>query len=113
MRDPNFSRVERILYDYRTYDQAIKNLNEGLRCCVDGSITLAIQTKIEEKKRNKSNIQEIIPLFTRDELIIWEERYLRGLDVDVIYDNHCWSRSTYHRIRKRLVVKVMKCLGYL
>lgn len=141
--EDNFRRIEKLLYDYKTYALAIKNLRDDIDSlhmptCISnysddpishtvGNVSNStmnhalrrvdsvkldnMKKRLAEKLVNYDRITAIVSLFNDDELIIWERRYMKDQDVAVIYDSVGWSKTTYFRIRKNLVDKVMKCLG--
>ena len=143
-KDDNFRRIEKLLYEFKTYTLAIKNLkyeidthcmptcitnysedpvsftvgdpsdstgNHALRRVKDSEYLDELKARLKDKERNQERILEVIALFNPDERIIWERRYMKDEDVAVIYDSVGWSKTTYFRIRKSLVIKVRKCLG--
>lgn len=144
-KDYAFKMVEKMLYEYKTYEIAIRNLRTNIDMlhvpnCISNyssdpvSYTVGntgdstanhgmkrahsaeleqYKYRLLEKERLKRQIDEAVTLFDADELIIWTQRYIKGQSVVAIQMHHCYSKSTYFRIRKNLVLKVMRCLGEL
>jgi len=143
VKDDNFRRIEKLLYEFKTYPLAIKNLKEdinlhGMPSCItkysddpvsftvgdpsDSTFNHAVKrveseelalmrTRLADKLRSYMRVLEAVDLFNAEELIIWNRRYMKNESVAVIYDSEGWSKTSYFRIRKALVLKVRKCLG--
>lgn len=144
-KDLAFRKVEKMLYEYRTYDLAIKNLRMLIDTlhtpsCISNyssdpvSYTIGntgdqtgtygmkraeceqletYKARLLEKETKKRQIEEAVGLFDSDEIMIWTHRYLKGQSiVSILFQLH-YSRTSYFRIRKNMVLKVMRCIGEL
>ena len=143
-KSDGFRKVEKMLFDFKTYDIAIRSLQakidslsipncisnyssdpvsytvgntsdstakHGMDRVAQSLILDAWKDSLKQKVTNRDLLLEIIPLFDQEEQVIWVSRYIKGDSPVKTQVQYAFSKTTYFRIRKRLVLKVMTCLG--
>lgn len=108
--------IEQIMYDYKTLDMAIRSLREVIHfnrlMPTYSSMDEQIYSLVN-KVDTKCKIDEIVLNLNPELKLVWELRYIKNRDVDIICEDLHISKSTYHRLRRKLREFMGKSFGYL
>lgn len=108
--------IEELMYDYKTLSRAIKSLQEEIywnRLMPTYNSMEEQIYSLDHKMTISIRMNDIISDLSDDLKLIWELRYMKDKDVDIICDEIHMSKSTYHRLRRKLREFIGKNLGYL